>query len=123
MSVMTKGSYRSIHRKMHRVAAVHILLVGTMLSVAPAIAQQPAGFPAGTPKTTVLAVCGACHDLGRVRAGYTPEGSHTVIRMMQMAGQTDAQRANSAALRITRTLVESSRQTIFGVRPSVGRPR
>jgi uncharacterized alpha-E superfamily protein len=61
----------------------------------------------------------ACHNLGRVRAGYTPEGWHTVIRMMQMAGQIDAQRANSAALRITRTLVESSRQTIFGVRPSV----
>ena len=27
--------------------------------------------------------CGACHDINRVRVGYTPEGWLTVVRMMQ----------------------------------------
>ena len=31
----------------------------------------------------VTAVCGACHDINRIRVGYTPEGWRTVIRMMQ----------------------------------------
>ena len=49
----------------------------------PAFAQQPgADFPEGPGKQTVVDMCGACHDINRVRAGYTPEGWRTVMRMM-----------------------------------------
>jgi virginiamycin B lyase len=52
-------------------------------SALPARAQQPqADFPEGAGKATVVAVCGGCHDINRVRAGYTPEGWRTVMRMM-----------------------------------------
>ena len=47
----------------------------------PALAQQ-ADFPDGPGKQTFTALCGGCHDINRVRAGYTPEGWRTVIRMM-----------------------------------------
>jgi len=40
-------------------------------------------FPEGPGKSTVTAVCGGCHDINRIRIGYTPEGWRTVIRMMQ----------------------------------------
>jgi virginiamycin B lyase len=46
-------------------------------------AQAQEGFPDGPGKDTVLAVCGGCHDVNRLKAGYTPAGWHTVIRMMQ----------------------------------------
>ncbi len=50
----------------------------------PALAQQPgADFPDGPGKQTVLNTCGGCHDINRLKIGYTPEGWHTVIRMMQ----------------------------------------
>jgi virginiamycin B lyase len=56
-------------------------------SVFPATAQQPpANFPDGAGKSQVLAICGGCHDLNRLTAGYTPEGWRTVIRMMQNFG-------------------------------------
>jgi virginiamycin B lyase len=45
----------------------------------------PAGaqnFPDGPGKETFVSLCGGCHDINRVRAGYTPEGWHTVMRMM-----------------------------------------
>jgi virginiamycin B lyase len=56
----------------------------TLLCAAPtAFAQQaPTDFPDGPGKSTVTALCGACHDVNRVRAGYTPEGWRTVVRMM-----------------------------------------
>src|SRR6516162_11734 len=44
-------------------------------------AAQP-DFPDGPGKQTFFNLCGACHDINRVRAGYTPEGWHTVMRMM-----------------------------------------
>jgi virginiamycin B lyase len=40
-------------------------------------------FPDGPGKPIVTAVCGGCHDINRLRIGYTPEGWRTVIRMMQ----------------------------------------
>jgi virginiamycin B lyase len=40
-------------------------------------------FPDGAGKQIVTAVCGGCHDINRIRIGYTPEGWRTVIRMMQ----------------------------------------
>jgi len=39
-------------------------------------------FPDGPGKETFVAVCGGCHDINRVRIGYTPQGWHTVMRMM-----------------------------------------
>src|SRR5438067_9305366 len=53
----------------------------------PAQAQQaPQNFPDGPGKETVLAVCGGCHEVNRVRAGYTADGWRTVVRMMQNVG-------------------------------------
>jgi virginiamycin B lyase len=40
-------------------------------------------FPNGPGKEPVTAVCGGCHDINRLRIGYTPEGWRTVVRMMQ----------------------------------------
>jgi virginiamycin B lyase len=40
-------------------------------------------FPDGPGKKTVTTVCGNCHDINRLRVGYTPEGWRTVVRMMQ----------------------------------------
>jgi virginiamycin B lyase len=45
----------------------------------PALAQD---FPDGPGKETVTAICGGCHDVNRVRAGYSPEGWKTVMQMM-----------------------------------------
>ena len=51
--------------------------------VLPAHAQD---FPDGPGKDTVLGVCGGCHDINRLKAGYTAEGWQTVIAMMQNFG-------------------------------------
>ena len=48
--------------------------------------QQPqpgADFPDAPAKAFVVPMCGACHNINRLKAGYTPEGWHTVMRMMQ----------------------------------------
>jgi len=59
------------------------LAVALLSATAPASAQQAqADFPDGPGKQTFVNLCGACHDINRVRAGYTPEGWHTVMRMM-----------------------------------------
>jgi virginiamycin B lyase len=42
-----------------------------------------ADLPPGPGMETVAATCGGCHDINRIRVGYTPEGWRTVIRMMQ----------------------------------------
>jgi virginiamycin B lyase len=61
-------------------SAVAATLVAAAL---PAQAQQPqADFPDGAGKQFLQTTCGVCHDANRVRAGYTPEGWRTVIRMM-----------------------------------------
>lgn len=51
----------------------------------PAWSQQPqlgADFPDGPAKAIVVPMCGSCHDINRLKAGYTPEGWRTVMRMM-----------------------------------------
>ena len=49
----------------------------------PALAQQPgAEFPEGAGKQMVVETCGGCHDINRLKIGYTPEGWRTVMRMM-----------------------------------------
>ena len=60
------------------------LIAATLLwAAAQASAQQAQpDFPDGPGKQTFVNFCGACHDINRVRLGYTPEGWHTVMRMM-----------------------------------------
>jgi virginiamycin B lyase len=53
-----------------------------LLCATPAFSQD---FPPGPGRDLVLAHCGGCHDINRVRAGYTPEGWRMVIKMMQNA--------------------------------------
>jgi virginiamycin B lyase len=40
---------------------------------AAALPVQAQDFPEGPGKQMVTAVCGACHDINRIRVGYTPE--------------------------------------------------
>ncbi len=50
----------------------------------PAQAQYTAkDWPEGPMKQRFTETCGGCHDINRVRVGYTPEGWLTVMRMMQ----------------------------------------
>jgi virginiamycin B lyase len=66
-----------------------LLLIASALlgSFFPAAAQQPgANFPEDAGKSRVLGICGNCHDLNRLTAGYTPEGWQTVVRMMRNFG-------------------------------------
>jgi virginiamycin B lyase len=63
------------------------LLGATLMSSGAGLAQQIGqAFPEGPGKSTVVAICGSCHDISRLTAGYTPDGWHTVIRMMQNFG-------------------------------------
>jgi len=48
-----------------------------------AFPAQAQAFPDGPGKQIVTDTCGACHDINRLRVGYTPEGWRTVVRMMQ----------------------------------------
>jgi len=48
--------------------------------------QQPppgADFPEGPAKAVVVPMCGSCHDINRLKAGYSPDGWRTVMRMME----------------------------------------
>ena len=40
-------------------------------------------WPEGPMKQRFADTCGGCHDINRIRVGYTPEGWLTVVRMMQ----------------------------------------
>ena len=40
-------------------------------------------WPDGPSKQRFVDTCNGCHDINRVRIGYTPEGWLTVVRMMQ----------------------------------------
>ena len=64
---------------MKRVTAIAASACMTVFAV-PATAQD---FPEGAGKETVVRTCGACHDINRLKIGYTPEGWRTIQRMMQ----------------------------------------
>ncbi len=65
--------------KMHLLAAAAV----SMLAV-PAQAQYTEKeWPEGAMKQRFTETCGICHDINRIRVGYTPEGWLTVVRMMQ----------------------------------------
>ncbi|QDW39718.1 cytochrome C [Bradyrhizobium sp. KBS0727] len=42
-------------------------------------------WPEGPSKARFVATCDGCHDINRVRVGYTAEGWLTIVRMMQNA--------------------------------------
>ena len=61
-----------------------LTLGATLIATLPASAQYTAKeWPDGPMKQRFTEVCGACHDINRIRVGYTPEGWLTVVRMMQ----------------------------------------
>jgi len=72
---------------MRHLASIGIpAFAATFLAALPAPAQQQqpgANFPEGPGKQLVVDNCGGCHDINRLRVGYTPEGWRTVERMMQ----------------------------------------
>ena len=58
-------------------------LIATLATL-PAQAQYTAKeWPEGPMKQRFVDACGLCHDINRIRVGYTPEGWLTVVRMMQ----------------------------------------
>ena len=68
---------------MSRTPLLALIAAALLCAAPPASAQQAqADFPDGPGKQTFVNLCGACHDINRVRAGYTPEGWRTVMRMM-----------------------------------------
>lgn len=63
----------------------YLLAAIASVSIAiPAQAQYTAKeWPEGPMKQRFADTCGGCHDINRLRVGYTPEGWLTVVRMMQ----------------------------------------
>ena len=64
---------------------VLLALAASVAAVAtPVQAQYTAKeWPEGPMKQRFTEACGGCHDINRIRVGYTPEGWLTVVRMMQ----------------------------------------
>src|SRR5512133_2828061 len=68
---------------MSRTPLLALIAAALLCAAPPAGAQQAQpDFPDGPGKQTFVNLCGACHDINRVRIGYTAEGWQTVIRMM-----------------------------------------
>src|SRR5882757_5399968 len=63
-----------------RLPIVTAVLMGLAL---PAAWGQGFTLPDGPAKERVANTCGGCHPINRLGAGYTPEGWHTVERMMR----------------------------------------
>jgi virginiamycin B lyase len=62
----------------------HLLAAAALMLAVPAQAQYTAKeWPEGAMKQRFTETCGICHDINRIRIGYTPEGWLTVVRMMQ----------------------------------------
>ena len=63
--------------------AILPILAATMLGCASAAWSQPAppNFPDGPGKDIVVATCGGCHAINRLRAGYTPAGWNMLQHM------------------------------------------
>lgn len=69
-----------------RTAALTAFSFMIALGVPAAHAQYTAKeWPDGPSKARFVATCDGCHDINRVRVGYTPDGWLTVVRMMQNA--------------------------------------
>ena len=57
-----------------------MVVLGTPVAHAQYAAKD---WPEGSSKQRFVDTCNGCHDINRVRVGYTPEGWLTVVRMMQ----------------------------------------
>lgn len=69
-----------------RAGVLAFISVAMLFGVPAAKAQYTAKeWPEGPSKQRFVATCDGCHDINRVRVGYTPEGWLTVVRMMQNA--------------------------------------
>jgi virginiamycin B lyase len=67
-----------------RASSLTCFLIMTVFGGSTAQAQYTAKeWPEGPSKQRFVATCDGCHDINRVRIGYTPEGWLTVVRMMQ----------------------------------------
>src|SRR5450830_2140001 len=68
--------------------AILPIFAATLLCCASAAWSQPApqSFPDGPGKDIVVATCGGCHAINRLRAGYTPAGWNMLQHMMQNMG-------------------------------------
>ena len=67
-----------------RVGALTVLSFMVALGAPAAQAQYTAKeWPEGPSKARFAASCDGCHDINRVRVGYTAEGWLTIVRMMQ----------------------------------------
>ena len=58
------------------------------LSVTAVPSSRAQDLPPGPGHDYVVASCGSCHPLNRLRAGYTADGWRIVLRMMHNAGVT-----------------------------------
>ena len=63
--------------------AVAPSLLGMLLISGLAAWAQSFDLPPGSGKEIVENSCGACHAINRLGVGYTPEGWHSVVQMMQ----------------------------------------
>jgi virginiamycin B lyase len=71
-------------RPMMRGKSLMFLVAMVVLGTPVAHAQYTAkDWPDGPSKQIFVDTCNGCHDINRVRGGYTPEGWLTVARMMQ----------------------------------------
>jgi virginiamycin B lyase len=78
------GQAPSFGRKAMRGSSLMFSLAVVAFGVSAAQAQYTEReWPEGPSKQRFVATCDACHDINRVRVGYTPEGWLTVVRMMQ----------------------------------------
>jgi virginiamycin B lyase len=62
-----------------------VVLAASLLSLASAAWSQvaPPNFPDGQGKDVVVSTCGGCHDINRLRAGYSAAGWNMIQHMMQ----------------------------------------
>src|SRR3954452_4795744 len=67
-----------------RIAALTVVSFTILFGASAAQAQYTAKeWPDGPSKQRFASTCDGCHDINRVRIGYTPEGWLTVVQMMQ----------------------------------------
>ena len=65
-------------------AALTVLSITIVFGTSAAHAQYTAKeWPEGPSKARFAATCDGCHDINRIRVGYTAEGWLSVVRMMQ----------------------------------------
>lgn len=62
------------------ILAIGMVVLGTPVAHAQYTAKE---WPESPSKQRFADTCGGCHDINRVRIGYTPDGWLTVVRMMQ----------------------------------------